>query len=85
MTEWKGNMIITSRKGKTATKDQISKYTKSDEPLLLIFGSPEKGVHEILGSKIKNIQNTKSLNFFPNQATQTVETRRGTAWDISNN
>ena len=72
MTEWKGNMIITSRKGKTATKDQISKYTKSDEPLLLIFGSPEKGVHEILGSKIKNIQNAKSLNFFPNQATQTV-------------
>ena len=72
MTEWRGNTIITSRKGKTATKDQISKYVKSDEPLLLIFGSPEKGVHEILGSKIKNIQNTKSLNFFPNQATQTV-------------
>lgn len=72
ISEWKGNTIITSRKGKTATKEQISRYMKSDLPLLLIFGSPEKGVHEILGAKIKNIQNTRSLNFFPNQATQTV-------------
>ena len=28
LTEWKGNTIITSRKGKTATKEQITKYTK---------------------------------------------------------
>ncbi|MFQ5782560.1 MAG: putative RNA uridine N3 methyltransferase [Nitrosopumilus sp.] len=72
LKEWKGNIIITSRKGKTATKEQISKYTKSDQPTLLVFGSPEKGVHEILGGKMKNVQNAKSLNFFPNQATQTV-------------
>ena len=72
LNEWKGNIIITSRKGKTATKEQISKYTKSDQPILIVFGSPEKGVHEILGGKMKNVQNAKSLNFFPNQATQTV-------------
>ncbi len=72
LNEWKGNIIITSRKGKTATKEQISKYTTADTPLLLVFGSPERGVHEILGGKIKNVQNAKSLNFFPNQATQTV-------------
>ena len=72
ISEWKGNTIITSRKGKTATKDQIAKYTKSDSPTLVVFGSPEKGVHEILGGKMKNVQNAKSLNFFPNQATQTV-------------
>ena len=72
MSEWKGNLIITSRKGKTATRDQITKYTKSKEPTLLVFGSPEKGVHEILGGKMKNIQNTKILNFFPNQSTETV-------------
>ena len=72
ISEWKGNIIITSRKGRTATKEQISKYTNSDEPLLVAFGSPEKGIHEILGGKMKNIQNAKSLNFFPNQATQTV-------------
>ncbi len=72
INEWKGNIIITSRKGKTATKEQISKYTTSDQPLLLVFGSPEKGIHEILGGKMKNVQNAKSLNFFPNQATETV-------------
>ena len=72
LSEWKGNIIITSRKGKTATKDQIAKYTKSVNPTLVVFGSPEKGIHEILGGKMKNVQNAKSLNFFPNQATETV-------------
>ena len=72
MTEWKGNTIITSRKGKIATKEQLSKYLKTDVPVLLIFGSPEKGVHEILGGRSKNVQNAKTLNFFPNQATETV-------------
>jgi len=72
LTEWKGNIIITSRKGKTATREQISKYTKSDQRTLIVFGSPEKGVHEILRGKMKNVQNAKTLNFFPDQATQTV-------------
>ena len=72
LNEWKGNIIITSRKGKTATKEQISKYTKSDQVTLIVFGSPEKGVHEILRGKMKNVQNAKTLNFFPDQATQTI-------------
>ena len=72
LSEWKGNIIITSRKGKTATKEQLSKYVNSDQPTLVAFGSPEKGVHEILGGRMKNVQNAKSLNFFPNQATETV-------------
>ncbi len=72
LNEWKGNIIITSRKGKTATKEQISKYTKSDQATLIVFGSPEKGVHEILRGKMKNVQNAKTLNFFPDQATQTI-------------
>ena len=72
LSEWKGNIILTSRKGRTATKDQLTKYTNSDQPTLVVFGSPEKGIHEILGNKIKNVQNAKSLNFFPDQATETV-------------
>ena len=72
MKEWKGNMIITSRKGKNVTREQLAKYLESQQPTLLIFGSPAKGVHEILGGKMKNVQNAKSLNFFPNQATETV-------------
>ncbi len=73
INEWKkGGTIITSRKGRTATREQLSKYVKSKEETLLVFGSPEKGVHEILGGRMKNLQNAKSLNFFPDQATETV-------------
>ena len=71
INEWKGNIIITSRKGKIASREQLSKYVKTKETLL-VFGSPEKGVHEILGGKMKNIQNAKSLNFFQDQATETI-------------
>lgn len=71
LSDWKGNIIITSRKGKTATKEQITKYLKS-ESTLLVYGSPEKGVHEILGNKINKVQNSKAMNFFPDQATETV-------------
>ena len=70
--EWKGSTIITSRKGKTATHEQISSYANSEKPVLVVFGSPEKGVHQILGGKMSNLQNSRTLNFFPNQATETV-------------
>ena len=72
LSEWKGNIIITSRKGKTVTSEQLSKYTKTDETTLVVFGSPEKGIHEIIGGNMNKVQNAKSLNFFPNQATETV-------------
>jgi hypothetical protein len=70
--EWQGPIIITSRKGKTVSKDQISNYINSDKQILIVFGSPEKGVHQILGAKMSSLQNSKILNFFPNQATETV-------------
>lgn len=72
ISEWKGHTIITSRKGKTATREQLAKYLNPDANILVVFGSPEKGVHEILGGKMKNVQNARALNFFPNQATETV-------------
>ncbi|QLH04693.1 hypothetical protein C5F49_04740 [Nitrosopumilus oxyclinae] len=72
LSEWKGNIIITSRKGKPVSNEQLSKYTKSDEHTLVVFGSPEKGVHEIIGGRMNKVQNAKSINFFPNQATETV-------------
>ncbi len=72
LSEWKGNIIITSRKGKPVSNEQLSKYTKSDGHTLVVFGSPEKGVHEIIGGRMNKVQNAKSINFFPNQATETV-------------
>lgn len=70
--EWNGFTIITSRKGKIISKEAIANHLKSDNPVLVVFGSPENGVHQILGGKISNLQNFKTLNFFPNQATETV-------------
>jgi predicted SPOUT superfamily RNA methylase MTH1 len=72
ISSWSGNIILTSRKGKTITNPVIKNYAKSNDPLLIVFGSPSKGIHEILGSRIKQTQNTKVLNFFPTQATETV-------------
>lgn len=72
VSSWPGNIILTSRKGKIITSQLIKDYAKAKEPLLLVFGSPFKGVHDILGSRIKQVQNTKILNFFPGQATETV-------------
>jgi len=72
LTSWNGNIILTSRKGKILTKSYAEKHDLFDMDTLIVFGSTEKGVHEILGSNIKKIQNTKIFNFFPNQATETV-------------
>jgi len=72
LNEWGGKIILTSRKGKIPTKIIINQYVNYEKPILVVFGSPEKGVHQILGYNIKKIQNSHILNFFPNQATETV-------------
>lgn len=72
LSEWNGNAVLTSRKAKPAKREHVAAYAKSGLPLLVAFGSPDKGLHEILGNHMKKIQNTRTLNFFPGQATQTV-------------
>lgn len=70
LTSWKGDIILTSRKGKKITPKRIKDERVKE--LLVVFGSPSKGIHEILGNKIKMIQNSNTVNFFPNQGTETV-------------
>ena len=72
ISSWEGKVILTSRKGKVINPSTIHEYANYSKPILVVFGSTDKGVHEILGSKIKQIQNSKILNFFPQQATETV-------------
>ncbi len=72
LSSWKGKIVLTSRKGKIISKDSLKWFSESKKPLLVVFGSPERGLHEIIGGKINHIQNSKILNFFPNQATDTV-------------
>jgi len=71
LLEWKGSVILTSRKGEMMTRESIQKMSGSGN-VLVVFGSPEKGLYEILGPTIKKIQNSKVLNFFPDQGTETV-------------
>jgi predicted SPOUT superfamily RNA methylase MTH1 len=72
LSSWNGQIILTSRKGKVITQEVVKGIAESNKPLLLVFGSPERGIHEILGGTINQLQNSKILNFFPNQATETV-------------
>ena len=72
LSSWTGKIILTSKKGKIFTASDTGKFIKSNDPILFVFGTTNKGIHEILGTDIKKIQNSKIINFFPNQATQTV-------------
>lgn len=108
LSEWrnaKGQTIITSRRGKTATgvnrgskKQPIPSGNHTDEhhgsrgacegsgmraigsrilrdmssDMLVVFGSPERGVHEILGGNVSSVSDARVLNFFPEQQTATV-------------
>ena len=44
----------------------------ANESTLVVFGTVDKGIHEILGGKIKQVQNAHIVNFFPQQGTETV-------------
>jgi len=72
LSTWKGKIILTSKKGKNFSKLDAKKISEPDEPILVVFGTTNKGIYDILGTDIKKIQNAKIFNFFPNQATQTV-------------
>lgn len=72
LEEWNGTIILTSRKGKEISQKQLEEYGKTDNPILLVFGAPDRGLYDILGNKIGQFQNAKTFNFFPNQATDTV-------------
>lgn len=72
LSYWNGNIIFTSKKGKTFTCSIAEKYNKLSKPILVVFGSPERGIHEILNENINKVQNSNTFNFFPNQATETV-------------
>ena len=72
LKEWSGPKILTSRKSKKIKDDDMQKILSSKEEILVVFGTTDKGIHEMLDKKINNIQNFKAWNFFPNQGTETV-------------
>jgi len=72
LSTWKGRIILTSKKGKNFSGLDAKKIIGPNEPTLIVFGTTNKGVYDILGSNIKKILNANVFNFFPYQGTQTV-------------
>ena len=64
--------ILTSRKSKKIKDAEMQEILSSKEEILVVFGTTDKGIHEMLDKKISNIQNFKAWNFFPQQGTETV-------------
>lgn len=72
LSTWDSNVILTSRKGKTVHKGQKYFDEIAKSKILLVFGSPKKGIHEILGNNLSNLRQSQILNTFPDQATETI-------------
>ena len=72
LSTWNGKIILTSRSGKVFNNSDAKKYCNSITPILVVFGSPKKGLNEILGTNVKKTQNSNIFNFFPNQGTETI-------------
>ena len=64
LSEWKSPKILTSRKSKKIKEEDMQKILSSKEEILVVFGTTDKGIHEMLGKKINNIQNFKACEFF---------------------
>lgn len=69
---WGGPVILTSRKGRPVTAADLRYYAGCGAPVLAVFGSTQRGVHDMLGGGVRRVQNSRVLNFFPGQGTETV-------------
>lgn len=67
-------VIVTSRKGTyfKNTEVKLAERLKSAENVLVVFGAPKHGVHEIIAKESSNVRPEFIINMFPNQATETV-------------
>jgi hypothetical protein len=72
----KGSIILTSKEGEPlgAVEQELTRELRSTPSALVVFGSPNHGLRSILKDESKHPREfTKYfLNFFPNQATETV-------------
>jgi len=67
-------VIVASRKGTyfKNTEVKLAERVKAAENVLVVFGSPMHGVHEILAKEKSNARPEFVVNMFPSQATETV-------------
>jgi len=72
LSNWNGSKILTSKNAKFWNKKTYEKIKDTKLPILVVFGTTDKGLHDMLGKKIHDMPNSKLVNFFPNQGTETV-------------
>lgn len=67
-------IVVTSRKGSYFKNVEIKlgERVKASENVLIVFGAPKYGVHEILAKEGTNTRAEFIVNMFPAQATETV-------------
>src|SRR5574341_515908 len=67
-------VIVASRKGTyyKNTEAKLAERIKGSENVLVVFGAPRHGVHEILAKEKSSTRLEFMINMFPNQATETV-------------
>lgn len=70
LRSWKGRIVLTSRRGRPLSGAKTRAWQNG--PLLVAFGSTERGIPEMLGGSAKRVQNAATVNFFPEQRTGTV-------------
>ncbi|MDW8044304.1 MAG: putative RNA uridine N3 methyltransferase [Nitrososphaerota archaeon] len=70
--------IVTSREGRLINElwDEFVKEVKKAKKILIAFGSPRKGIHEILAEEGCTPENFTRfiINMFPKQGTETIRT-----------
>ncbi|MEO9362434.1 MAG: putative RNA uridine N3 methyltransferase, partial [Nitrososphaera sp.] len=66
--------VVTSRKGSyfKNVEVKLGERVKASENVLVVFGAPRHGVHEILAKEGANVRSEFVVNMFPAQATETV-------------
>ncbi|HEU4604864.1 MAG TPA: RNA methyltransferase [Nitrososphaera sp.] len=68
-------VVITSRKGSyfKNLESKLAERTKNAQNILVVFGAPKHGVHDILAKEGANAKQYEFvINMFPNQGTETV-------------
>ena len=72
LSNWDGLKILTSKNAKFWNATLSEKIKDTKVPILVVFGTTDRGLHDMIGKKIHNLQNSKLINFFPNQGTETI-------------
>ncbi len=81
LSTWGSPVILTSRKGKIIHKTQKYFDEISHENVLIVFGSPKKGVHENLGKKYWQYPKIASVEFLSRPSNRNCQTGRGHSWN----